>query len=126
MPSVIDSLLVKLGFSIDPKGLEGFAQKTQALKSGMMAAGVAAVGAVYGIERLVRGAAERMGGIAEFSEQMGLSARSVAALGKSTRAETGPTHVSPAVIRASSPAAVTMAKGASSWRLVAEMSQVLR
>lgn len=89
MATVIDSLLVRLGFDVDPKGMEGFAQKIQSLRTGMMAMGAAAVGGIYGIERLVRGTSERMGGIAEFSEQMGLSSRSVAALGKVARENGG-------------------------------------
>ncbi len=89
MPSVIDSLLVRLGFSVDPKGLEGFAAKVEGLKTGMMTMGAAAAGAVYGIAHLVRGTSERMAGIAEFSEQMGLSARTVASLGKVARENGG-------------------------------------
>src|ERR1035437_4713071 len=47
--------------------------------------GAALAGAVYGIEHMVHGAVERMGGIQDFAEQMGLSARSVDALGRVAR-----------------------------------------
>ena len=82
MPTVIDSLLCRLGWSVDPKGLEGFAAKTAQAKLGMLALGAAVSGAFYKVEEMVKGAAERMGGIQDFSEQMGMSARDVEALGK--------------------------------------------
>jgi hypothetical protein len=82
MPTVIDSLLVRLGWSVDPKGLEGFAAKQQQAKLGLLALGAAATGAFYKVEEMMKGAAERMGGIQDFSEQMGMSARDVEALGK--------------------------------------------
>lgn len=85
MPTIIDSLLVSLGFKIDAQGLQGFAKMADQAKHGMLAIGAAATGAVYGIERLVKHTAERMGGIQDFSEQMGLSARSVDALGRVAR-----------------------------------------
>jgi len=85
MPTLLDSLMIRLGFSIDPKGLEGFAKMAEQAKG--MALGItgAISGAVYGIEHMVKSAAERMGGIQNFSEQMGISARSVDALGKVAR-----------------------------------------
>ena len=82
MPTVIDALLVSLGFQVKPEGLEGFAKLTERAKTGMLTLGAAAGGAFLGIEKLIHGAASRLGGIQEFSEQMGISARTVAALGK--------------------------------------------
>ena len=82
MPTVIDSLLVSLGWKVDPKGLEGYAALTQRVKMGALGVGAAVSGAFLGVEKLVHGAAERMGGIQKFSEQMNISARTVAALGK--------------------------------------------
>jgi hypothetical protein len=86
MPTIIDSLFVRLGFKTDPKGLEGFAVATGKAKDLMIGFGAAVTGAFYGVERLVQGAAERMGGIQNFAEQMGMSARSVDALGKVAKA----------------------------------------
>jgi hypothetical protein len=85
MPTILDSLLVRLGFSIDPKGLEGFAKMADQAKGMALGIGGAISGAVYGIEHMVKSAAERLGGIQNFSEQMGISARSVDALGKVAR-----------------------------------------
>lgn len=82
MPTILDSFLVSLGWKVDPEGLEGFAKLTERAKTGMLAAGAAAGVAFLGIEKMVRGAATRLGGIQEFSEQMGISTRTVAALGK--------------------------------------------
>jgi len=82
MPTVIDSLLVSLGWRIEPEGLEKYAKTTETLKHGMLAVGAAVAGTVYGIERMVRGTAEKMGGIQRFGEQMGINAREVAALGR--------------------------------------------
>ncbi len=82
MSTVIDELVCRLGFTTDPKGLEGFAKLAEDGKKAMLALGAATAGAVYGLTELVKGTAERMGGIANFSEQMGISAREVAALGK--------------------------------------------
>jgi hypothetical protein len=85
MPTIIDSLLISVGFKINPEGLEGFAKKTEEAKHMALGLGAALAGAVYGIEHMVHGAVERMGGIQDFSEQMGLSARSVDALGRVAR-----------------------------------------
>ena len=85
MPTIIDSLFVALGFKVDPEGLEGFAKKTEEAKHMALGLGAALAGVVYGIEHMVHGAVERMGGIQDFSEQMGLSARSVDALGRVAR-----------------------------------------
>ncbi len=82
MPTILDSFLVSLGWKVDPEGLEGFAKLTERAKTRMLAAGAAASVAFLGIEKMVRGAATRLGGIQEFSEQMGISTRTVAALGK--------------------------------------------
>jgi hypothetical protein len=82
MPTILDSLFVSLGFRVNPDGLEGFAEKTEQAKHMALGFAAAIAGAAYGIEHLVKGAAERMGGIQNFSEQMGVSAREVAALGK--------------------------------------------
>jgi hypothetical protein len=82
MPTIIDSLLVSLGFKVESKDLEGFAKKAEAAKGMLLGIVGAASAAAYGLERMVKGTAERMGGIQEFSEQMGLSAVSVAALGR--------------------------------------------
>lgn len=85
MPTVIDSLWVRLGFQTDPKGLEGFAAATEKAKGLMLGFGAAVAGAFYGVKHLVEGASERLGGIQNFSEQMGIGAREVAALGKVAR-----------------------------------------
>ena len=82
MATIIDSLLVSLGWKIETKDLEGFAKKAEAAKGMLLGIVGAASAAAYGLERMVKGTAERMGGIQEFSEQMGLSAVSVAALGR--------------------------------------------
>jgi len=89
MPTVIDSLLVRLGFSVDPKGLEGFHNKVEQARSHMLAFGAAAVGALYGAREFFKGTAENLGGIQEFAEQMGLNVLSVAALGKVARENGG-------------------------------------
>lgn len=82
MATVIDSLLVSLGFAVKPEGLEGFARLTERAKGGMLAIGAAAGVAFAGVEKLIHGAATRLGGIKEFSDQMGIGTRTVAALGK--------------------------------------------
>ena len=82
MATVIDSLLCSLGFVVKPEGLEGFAKLTERAKGGMLAVGAAASVAFLGIEKMVHGAASRLGGIQAFSEQMGISASTVAALGR--------------------------------------------
>jgi len=82
MATVIDSLLVALGFQVKPEGLEGFAKLTEKAKTGLLTIGAAAGVAIAGVKELVHGAAERLGDINSFSQQMGLSARSVAALGQ--------------------------------------------
>ena len=82
MATVIDSLLVRLGFSVDPKGMEGFAKTAEQGKLKMVAFSAAATAALYGVEKFFKGAAEKMGGVWNFSEQTGIAARSVAALGK--------------------------------------------
>ena len=82
MATVIDSLLVSLGFQVKPEGLQDFAKLTERAKTGMLAIGVAAGVAFEGIEHLFHGAATRLGGIKEFSDQMGISTRTVAALGE--------------------------------------------
>jgi hypothetical protein len=82
MPTIIDALFVSLGWKIEPEGLEKYAKTTDTLKHGMLAVGAAVAGTVYGLERMVRGTAEKMGGIQRFGEQMGINAREVAALGR--------------------------------------------
>jgi hypothetical protein len=82
MATIIDSLLVALGFKVETKDLEGFAKKAEAAKGMLLGIVGAASAAAYGLERMVKGTAERMGGIQQFSDQMGLSAVSVAALGR--------------------------------------------
>lgn len=82
MPTVIDSLFVALGWKVDPKELEGFAKKTEEAKHLALGLVAAVTGAAYGIKHMVQSASERMGGIQRFSEQMGIGAREVAALGR--------------------------------------------
>jgi hypothetical protein len=81
MPTIIDSLLIRLGFESHPEELEGFAKSAEKAKHMALGMGAAVAGAFAGIEELVKGTAEKMGGIQNFSEQMGISARSVANLG---------------------------------------------
>jgi hypothetical protein len=82
MPTIIDSLLVRLGFQTDPSGLHGFAKAVDQAKGMALGLGVAISGAAYGIAHMVRSSAERMGDIQDFSERVNMSAREVAALGK--------------------------------------------
>jgi hypothetical protein len=81
MATVIDSLLVRLGFQTDPKGLEGFAKVAEQAKGIALGLAGAISGAVYGLESLVKSAAEGMGGVQVFAERVGMSAREVAAFG---------------------------------------------
>lgn len=87
MPTVLDSLLVRLGFSVDLKGLEGFAKNVEDLKS--KAEGLKHFAEVYlGFEGLkkagefIKSSIEGMAGVQDFSERVDMSARSVAALGR--------------------------------------------
>ena len=80
--TLLDSFWISLGWKIDPKGLEGFAALTQRAKTGMIGFGASVSGAFYGLDKFFHGAATRLGGIKEFSDQMGIGTRTVAALGK--------------------------------------------
>jgi hypothetical protein len=87
MPTILDSLFVRLGFQTDAKALEGYAKNVDALKGKME--GLKHIAEAYiGIEGLkkvgefVRSTIEGMADIQEFSERVDMSATSVAALGR--------------------------------------------
>jgi hypothetical protein len=81
MPTIIDSLLVSLGFKIDAESLEGFAKVAGDAKKVALGIVGAMTGAVYGLEHMVKGVAESMGDVQDFSERVDMSAREVAAFG---------------------------------------------
>jgi len=78
----LDELWVALGFKIDAKNLEKFEGLAEKAKSTMLGLGAAIAGAATGIGLMVEKAAGDMGDVQNFAEQMGISAREVAALGK--------------------------------------------
>ncbi len=80
--SVIDSLLVGLGFEIDNSKLDEFHKKIGETKKLMLEMGAVATGAAVGIGLLVGKVAEGMGEIHSFAELNELTSRQVAALGK--------------------------------------------
>jgi hypothetical protein len=82
--------MVRLGFSVDPKGLEGFANNVEGIKKKME--GLKHLGEAYlGFEGLkkvgefVKSAITGMADIQEFSERVDLAATDVAALGRVAR-----------------------------------------
>lgn len=85
MPTIIDSLLVSLGFKVEAEGLEGFAKTAEQVKHGAEVMFLAIEGVAAGIEHMVHSAVQRLGGIQAFSEQMGIGAREVDALGRVAR-----------------------------------------
>jgi len=78
----LDDLWIALGFKIDAKNLEKFEGLAEKSKKTMLGLGAAVAGAVGGIGLMVEKAAGDMGDVQNFAEQMGISAREVAALGK--------------------------------------------
>jgi hypothetical protein len=85
--TIIDSLLIRLGFQTDPKQLEGFAKNVKQIKKEME--GVSNFAKAYlgfeGLKRagvFVKSAIESMAGIQDFSELVDMSATDVAALGR--------------------------------------------
>lgn len=77
---IIDSLLVRLGFKVDKKGVEEFEKKAFDVKKAMT--GIAEAVAVAGIGKWIGDAVSRLADVQKFAEVVQLPAKAIAALNK--------------------------------------------